>query len=104
MRLVAALVGLMLATPALAQAPLVLEGSAAAAPWQRYPEWTKIRWDAYSTLANPQAMPPRDSSSPSIATAAAAAWPAISWDRGRWRRRAMSGRTCRRSATPAAAT
>jgi sulfur-oxidizing protein SoxA len=62
MRLLAAVVALMLSTaPALAQAPLALEGSAARSPWQRYPGWNKTNWDSYNTLANPKATPPKGS-------------------------------------------
>ena len=58
MRLLASLVALMLmAAPALAEAPLSLEGSAAPSPWARYPGWNKTRWDTYNTLANPRATP-----------------------------------------------
>src|SRR4026208_2306979 len=57
-----AMAALVLVQPAVAQvAPLQLEGSAAAAPWQRYSDWTKTRWDNYSTLARPQATPPSGS-------------------------------------------
>jgi sulfur-oxidizing protein SoxA len=62
MRLLAPLVVLLLAVaPALAQAPLALEGSAAPAPWVRYPGWNKTRWDNYNALDKPTATPPRGS-------------------------------------------
>jgi sulfur-oxidizing protein SoxA len=57
----AALAIVMLATSAWGQAPLALEGAAAASPWQRYPGWNKTRWDNYNTLANPKATPPHGS-------------------------------------------
>jgi cytochrome c2 len=38
-------------------APLQLEGSAAPAPWKRYADWTKIRWDNYNSLAKPNTTP-----------------------------------------------
>lgn len=40
-------------------APLQLEGSAAPQPWQRYGDWTKVRWDNYNTLAKGTVTPPR---------------------------------------------
>lgn len=49
----------LLAPVAAAQAPLQLDGSAAPEPWQRYGDWTKVRWDKYNTLAKPNATPPR---------------------------------------------
>jgi sulfur-oxidizing protein SoxA len=38
-------------------APLYLEGSAAASPWARYPDWLKTTWDDYSDLAKLQRTP-----------------------------------------------
>jgi L-cysteine S-thiosulfotransferase len=35
---------------AMAEAPLHLDGSAAAAPWVRYSDWTRATWDQYNTL------------------------------------------------------
>ena len=58
MRLLLALAVVMLPAPAWAQAPLSLEASAAPAPWQRYRDWNKTRWDNYNTLANPNVTPP----------------------------------------------
>lgn len=54
--------GLYLAIPqsARAEAPLSLEGSAAPSPWQRYPDWSKARWDNYNTLAKHDLTPPPD--------------------------------------------
>jgi sulfur-oxidizing protein SoxA len=51
------------APAALAQepAPLELEGSAAPTPWQRYSDWTKARWDNFSTLAKPDTTPTKGS-------------------------------------------
>lgn len=48
-----------LALPASAEAPLSLEGSAAPAPWQRYGDWTKARWEAYNSLDKRTVTPPR---------------------------------------------
>lgn len=57
-----ALLLIVLASPALAQAPqpapLSLEGSAAPQPWQRYKDWNKARWESYNTLARPDVTPP----------------------------------------------
>jgi len=39
-------------------APLVLEGSAAPAPWKRYGSWPTRDTSQFNTLANPQASPP----------------------------------------------
>ncbi|MDP1585803.1 MAG: sulfur oxidation c-type cytochrome SoxA [Bradyrhizobium sp.] len=48
-----------LALPASAEAPLSLEGAAAPAPWQRYGDWTKARWEAYNSLDKRTVTPPR---------------------------------------------
>lgn len=48
-----------LALPASAEAPLSLEGSAALAPWQRYGDWTKARWETYNSLDKRNVTPPR---------------------------------------------
>jgi sulfur-oxidizing protein SoxA len=56
----AALVALVVAVPGAhaQQAPLAIDGSAAATPWQRYTDWNKTRWDNYNTLAKPGVTPP----------------------------------------------
>ncbi len=57
-----ALLFVVIATPALAQAPkqapLSLDGSAAAEPWQRYKDWNKARWDSFNTMARSDVSPP----------------------------------------------
>ena len=40
-------------------APLHLEGSAAAQPWQRYADWPKTHWDKYNSLARHDVTPPK---------------------------------------------
>jgi sulfur-oxidizing protein SoxA len=45
--------------PSFAQAPLQLEGSAAPAPWQRYRDWTKLRWDTYNSIDKRDVTPPK---------------------------------------------
>lgn len=51
----------LVAMPGMAQdkAPLQIEGSAAAQPWQRYRDWTKAHWDNYNSLARRDVTPPR---------------------------------------------
>jgi sulfur-oxidizing protein SoxA len=54
-----AIAALLLASPALAQAPLQLEGPVSPQPWQRYDGWNKARWDNYNTLAKRDITPPK---------------------------------------------
>ena len=54
-----AAIALLMAAPALAQAPLQLEGSVSPQPWQRYGDWYKARWDTYNTLARRDLTPPK---------------------------------------------
>ncbi len=49
--LVAAVLSAAPAAWAQGAAPLSLERSASATPWQRYHDWNKARWDAFNTLA-----------------------------------------------------
>jgi len=118
MRLLALAI-VMLATPAWAQSPLQLEGSAAPSPWQRYPGWNKTLWNNYNTLANPRATPPHAGE---IAIKEITGDPAkgqqLAFDRNRGggclachvmgpktpETPGMSDRTCRRSAKRAAPT
>src|SRR5689334_1504655 len=114
-----ALAVVMLSAPAWAEAPLSLEGSAAPSPWQRYRDWTRTHWDTYNTLASPNVTPPHGAE---IVLKEVTGDPArgqkLAFDRSRGggclachvmgprrsRRRAMSGPTCRRSASSAAPT
>ena len=54
-----AILVLLLASPALAEAPLQLEGPVSPQPWQRYGDWNKARWDNYNTLAKRDVTPPK---------------------------------------------
>ncbi len=56
-----ALAAVLLAGPALAEAPLELEGPVSPQPWQRYGDWNKARWDNYNTLAKRDVTPPKGS-------------------------------------------
>ncbi len=56
-----ALLALLFAAPAFAEAPLQLEGAVSALPWQRYGDWNKARWDTYNTLARRDLTPPKGS-------------------------------------------
>jgi len=44
---------------AFAEAPLYLDGSAAAQPWKRYAGWNPTRWDNYNALDKPNVTSPK---------------------------------------------